>query len=1096
MSGGEGRGHPREPEGSGWIGWFASNSVAANLVMFLMVLGGLLTLPQIPQLEFPDIEVDIISTAVPYPGAAPEEVEEGVCIRIEEELEGVSDIEELTSTAAEGACNVSAELITGANASEALDDVKARVDAIDTFPEDAETPIVEQITVRRGAIDLALSGDLPERALKEIASRVRDELAALPEVTQVEVAGARSYEVAIEVSEAALRRWGLRFDDVADAVRRSSVDLPGGSIKTDGGEVLLRTKGQAYWGPEFEQIVVRTRPDGTRVLLRDVAEVVDGFEDESRSLAFDDEPAVMVRVFRIGDQDLLEIVDAVGRYVDEASLPAGVSLTVWRDGSVPLRGRIDTMVRNGRAGFLLVFIVLALFLRFRLAFWVALGVPIAFFGAIWALPLVGITINVISLFAFILVLGILVDDAIVVGENIYTHQRNHEDPLSAAIAGTREVGVPVVFGVLTTVAAFMPLILVEGTMGQIFGVIGLVVILCLAASLVEALFILPAHLGHGIPADAPGRTRAGGRWTRFQDRFASGLENVIAGPYRRSLAWALSWRYLTLALGISALICTMAVVASGRLRFSFFPSLQADFVIASLTMAQGTPFEVTVEAVEEIAAAGRRLQAELDQERGEGRGSLVQHALVSVGDHPTQNSNQNPSNAGRGTASAGHLGEVTLELVPAEERDVSTEEIAQRWRDLVPPIPGQEELVFQSSFFSAGEAVNVRLRGPNVEELEAAADRVKDLLAGYTGVYDITDSFRAGKREAKLQIRPAGEALGVTQRDLARQVRQAFYGEEAQRVQRGRDDVAVMVRYPADSRRSLGDLENLRIRTANGGEVPFHTVAEVEMGRGYSTIRRTNRQRIVSVTAEVDRTVITGNEVLAQITAGPLQEIVGDYEGMSFFFAGAQEEQRRALGGLARWFVVALFAIYALLAVPLRSYVQPLLIMSVIPFGTVGAILGHLLMAAFKPGFGLSFMSVMGIVALTGVVVNGSLVLIYSLNAYVARGVPLVEAVARASEGRFRPIVLTSITTFVGLTPLLLEQSLQAQFLIPMATSLAFGVLMATLITLFLLPSGILVLDDLRSLPARIRGWRARRRAGGFEGGEGEAIQVPVGGGR
>ncbi|MDJ0789252.1 MAG: efflux RND transporter permease subunit, partial [Myxococcota bacterium] len=771
------------------------------------------------------------------------------------------------------------------------------------------------------------------------------------------------------------------------------------------------------------------------------------------------------------------------------------SLTTWDDDARVLRGRIDTLVRNARSGLLLVLLSLALFLKPRLAFWVSAGIPIAFLGALWTMPAADVSLNVVSLFAFILVLGILVDDAIVVGENIYTHQRNREDPLSAAIAGTREVGVPVVFGVLTTVAAFMPLILVEGTMGQIFGVIGLVVILCLAASLVEALLILPAHLGHGIPADAPGRTRAGSGWTGFQERFASGLERLIAGPYRRGLAWALSWRYLTLALGVSALICTLAVVASGRLRFSFFPSLQADFVIASLTMAQGTPYDVTAEAVEEIAAAGRRLQAELDAEWGGDR-SLIQHALVSIGDHPTQNSNQNPGNAGQQTASAGHLGEVTLELVPAEERAISTEEIAQRWRELVPPIPGQEELVFQSSFFSAGEAVNVRLRGPNVDELEAAADRVKALLAGYTGVYDITDSFRAGKREAKLTIRPAGEALGVTQRDLARQVRQAFYGEEAQRVQRGRDDVAVMVRYPAHSRRSLGDLENLRIRTAAGSEVPFYTVAAVEMGRGYSTIRRTNRQRIVSVTAEVDRTLITGNEVLAQITAGPLQEIVGDYEGMSFFFAGAQEEQRRALGGLARWFVVALFAIYALLAVPLRSYVQPLLIMSVIPFGTVGAILGHLLMAAFKPGFGLSFMSVMGIVALTGVVVNGSLVLIYSLNGHVARGVPLPEAVARASEGRFRPIVLTSITTFVGLTPLLLEQSLQAQFLIPMATSLAFGVLLATLITLFLLPAGILVLDDFSDLPARIRGWRARRRAGGFEGAEGEAIQVPVGGGR
>ena len=1082
----------------GAVAWFARNPVAANLLMLLLVVGGLTTLPRVPQKEFPDIDVDVITVAVEYPGAAPEEVEEGVCVRIEEELDGVEGIEKLTSSSAEGACAVSAELLSGADPSQALDDVKSRVDALDTLPEEAEQPVIERVTIRRSVIDVALSGPLDERSLKELADRVRDEVAALPSVTQVEVAGVRPYEIAVEVSEAALRRHGLGFEQVADAVRRSSLDLPGGSIKTPGGEILLRTKGQAYWGREFERLVLLTRADGTRVELGDVARVVDGFEDTDQSTTFDGEPAVIVQVSRVGDQDVLEIVDQVKAYVAaaQARLPEGVRITVWRDRSVELRGRIDTMVRNGRAGFLLVLGVLALFLRARLAFWVSLGIPIAFAGAVWTLPLFDISIDVISLFAFILVLGILVDDAIVVGENVYTLQQRGVPRLEAAITGAQEVTVPVVFGVLTTVAAFAPMLLVEGTMGQIFGVMATVVMACLVFSVVESQFVLPAHLGHGresgedeaTPARAPGFV---GHWRAFQERIASALERLVKGPYRRLLEQTLAWRYLALTCAVSLLLVTVSVVASGRMRFSFFPAIQANYVTAALTMPQGTPAAATQEAVAQVAESAQRLRAELDRERGGDGPSLVRHVLTAVGEQPTKAAqNQGPPSSTR-ASDGSHLGEVALELAPAEEREITAEQVAQRWRELTGPVTDAEELLFLSSIFSAGEEINVQLQGPDIEDLRAAADRVKVRLGAYPGVIDIADSFRAGKQEVKLAILPGAEGLGLSLQDLGRQVRQAFYGEEAQRVQRGRHDVKVMVRYPEDERGSLGDLENLRVRTADGTEVPFATVARAELGRGFSTIRRADRQRVINVTADVDRSQVTADQVLADLELETLPDVVGDYPGMSYRFEGIQREQRRAMGGLLGWAMVALFAIYALLAVPLRSYVQPLLIMSVIPFGVVGAIGGHLL-----TGRDLSFMSVVGIVALTGVVVNASLVLVYSLNRRLDAGQALREALVDSGLARFRPILLTSLTTFAGLTPLLLERSVQAQFLIPMATSLGFGVLFATVITLLVLPAGILILDDTRRLPARLRARAGRRReARAPDRAGGDAARLPAGGG-
>ena len=1044
------------------IAWFAENHVAANLLMLMLIAGGLVALPAIQQKTFPDIDVDIVQIGVPYLGAAPEEVEEGVCIRIEEAIHGIEGIEEITSSSAEGACGVTAELIEGYPVDRALSEIKNAVDSISTFPIETEKPVVNHLAVKRDAVQIALSGNGSEDTLKVLGERLRDDLAALPGITQVELSNAREYEISVEVSEKSLRRYGLTFDQIVASVREGSLDRPGGSIKTTGGEVLLRTKGQAYTGEDFEELVVLTREDGTRLLLGEVANVVDGFEDEDKHATFDGKPAVLVKVYRVGDQKVLELVERAKNHVEQATtrLPAGVEATVWQDRSQALRDRLDILIRNGRAGFILVFVVLALFLRLRLAVWVSLGVPLSFMGALALFPPLGISIDVISLFAFILVLGLLVDDAIVVGENVHRHQESHEASLPAAIAGAQEVAVPVVFGVLTTVAAFVPLILAPGTMGQIFGTIGMVVICCLVFSLVESQFVLPAHLGHmkvgATETISSGRSQLVRTWLRVQNFFATSLERIANEAYRPALERALEWRYTTLATGLGMLFLVVSVIAAGVLKFSFFPFVEADYVSARLAMPPGTPVEVTAAAVREVEAAAHRVKLQLDQEYSVDGGSIVKHFLASVGAQPS--SRGNPTSVA-GSPVSSHLGEVTIELVGGDLRPLPAREIVQRWREETPPIADASELTFTAALFSAGDPINVQLQSSDVEQLERAADELKAHLAKYPGVFDIGDSFEGGKQEIQLDILPAAEALGLSLDDLASQVRQAFYGAEAQRIQRGRDDVRVMIRYPKAERRSLADLDNMRIRTPAGGEVPFYAVAEARTGLGFATIKRANRQRIINVTADVDLSEGNANEILAILEQGFLGRLVLEHPGLRYSLEGEQREQAETAAALRRNYAMALVLIYALLAVPLRSYAQPLLIMAVIPFGAVGAILGHLML-----GMNLSMMSVFGVVALSGVVVNSSLVLVHYVNQKREQGDEVVEAVCAAGLARFRPIVLTSITTFAGLTPLLLERSMGSAFLKPMATSLGFGVVFATLVSLFLLPSAYLILEDLREL--------------------------------
>jgi multidrug efflux pump subunit AcrB len=1050
------------------VAWFAKNHVAANLLMALLVVGGLFTVPQIKQEIFPEISLPVVSVSVAYPGASPEEVEQAICVRIEHELRGLQGVKHIHSNASEGSGSVSVELLAGEDVRRRIDDIRTRVDSITTFPREARKPLIQQADVRFQVLDVAISGSVDEHTLRRLGERARDEISAIDGISDVELVWARPYEIAIEISRDDLERYDFTFDDVAHAIQRSSLDLPGGSIKTEGGEILLRTKGQAYQRAEFESLPLRTLPDGTRLTLGDVARVVDGFEESDRVALFDGEPAVLVQVYRVGQQSALEISRSVSDYLAEASerLPAGVHFTLAQDDARVLRDRLETLVGNGRSGFVLVVLVLALFLRLRLALWVSLGIPISFLGALWLMPVLDVSINLVSLMAFIVVLGIVVDDAIIVGENVHTHQTSSGDLLGGAIQGAIGVGTPVVFGVLTTVAAFAPMLFVSGPMGRVARVIPLIVVVCLLFSLLESLFILPAHLGHGWRLDTEPRMAVSRRWRAFQDGIAQGLHRFIEQRYRPALVRATEWRYLTAASAIALLLLTGALIGGGWIKFTFQPAVENDVAVAYVTMPQGTPVGVTRAAVQQLTraaeevAAGAELSGEVEPER-----SVFAHVSVSVGHQPYKlKQASGPSSFAEALRSGSHLGEIQLEVIAASERRVNVTELTRRWREATGEVVGADELSFSSELIGRAWPIHVELRGRDLDELRAGAEQLRASLQQYPGVIDLADSFRGGMRELEIEIRPSAEALGLSVSDLGRQVRQAFWGHEAQRIQRGQDDVPVMLRYPPNERRSLAGLERMRIRAADGSAVPFSAVAHATLGEGYATIRRVDRQRVVTVTADVDPAVANANEVVAALKRRDLPEILASFPGVDFSFEGEQREQTEFLASLARGWAIALLAIYALLAVPLRSYAQPLIIMSAIPFGLVGAAWGHLLL-----GYDFSMMSVIGLVALSGVVVNDSLVLVDRVNQQRGQGACLHEALVDAGTARFRAILLTSLTTFAGLTPLMLESSMQARMLIPMGISLAFGVIFATLITLLLVPCTYLILEDVAGALSSLR---------------------------
>ena len=866
------------------IRWFAQNGVAANLLAGIVMLAGLFVAANIKLELFPQLELDLVQIRVPYPGAAPEEVESGIVELIEDRIQDVEGIKKITATATEGFASLLIEVARGYDAGAVNDRIKLRVDAIDNFPTEAEEPLVEELLIRNEVISLAICGDTEPRTLKAIAELIRDELANQEQISQVDIMGIAAFEISVNVSERALRRYALSFDDVVQAIRRSSVDIPGGSIKSIGGEILLRTSGKAYSGAAFEALPLITTQDGAVVRVRDVAEVVDGFVDEPLITEFNGQRAVLLRIFAVGDQNALDVAERVQHFAEsiEQQLPAGVQVEPFRDFTYYLKGRLQMLIENGLYGLLLVFLILTLFLRPSLAFFVMLGIPISFLGALLLLEPLGISINLASLFGFILVLGIVVDDAIIVGESVFTQFQRHGGPgVAASVAGTHKVSIPVTFAVLTTIVAFLPILTIPGFLGKFFFPIPVVVIATLIWSLIESKLVLPYHLtlcrvgGHD-------RERLG--WLRRQQRrIADALERFVEQRYRPVLNWAIHFRYATVALFVGLLMIMFGMLAGKHIPFVFFPEVPSDYIVAKLVMPEGTPIELTSRAIDQMQRGLDQLSEETEQQ---GFGQPFQNAVVTLGGQPFEGSG-GPLGATSGAAQA-NLAEIAVELVKSEARAgggaiaaLSAPNLANRWRELIGPIAGSKELSFSANAAGGvGMPIDIQLSGHDFEQLRAAADKVKAQLATYEGLFDIQDNYSSGKREIQLQIKPAAHALGLRQSDLGRQVRAAFYGVEAQRLQRGRDDIRVMVRYPPEERRSVHNLEELRIRTAGGEAVPFAAVADLNITDGYSAITRVDRRRVINITADADKAVAQLDLIKADLkgrdylfAAGPLREL-------------------------------------------------------------------------------------------------------------------------------------------------------------------------------------------------------------------------------
>ena len=1025
----------------GLISWFSRNPVAANLVMVLVFFAGAISLATISKEMFPRSERNMISISVPYPGAAPVEVEKGVILPMESVLEGLQGIKKITSGADRDYGRIYLEIEASEDINDVLTQVENRIDSIVDLPDDMEKPTIKKLDSNIWAIGVVVYGELTKPERKALGDQVYDEVLALPEVKDLNLYGAGTYEISIEVKEDRLRELNLTLSEVANAVRVSSLDLPAGIIRSEAGNVLIRTEGKAYVGQDFENIVLRSQVDGTQLLLSDVAEVRDGFTDTIFLNHFDRETAITLAISSLEGQNVLAISEAIHRYVDKKrdTLPKGLSITTFNDLAYDLQGRLDMMSENLVLGGILVALVLGLFLNLKVAFWVILGIPVSFAGAFWLMPMGAVTVNVLSLFAFIMVLGIVVDDAIVIGESVFSEAKSdfqqkrdageipdggYEASVETVVAGAQRVAIPSTIGVLTTMAAFFPIIFIGGSYGGITSSIGIVVILCLTFSLIESKLILPAHLvglKFGQPANESVSFVRG-----IQSKVSQGLKYFIDNIYGVWLRRALRNRYITLAGFLGALIIALGAVGSGIARFEFFPMVPGDGVQAEIIMQDGASVESmldTIAVVEDaIFAVDEKYRLENPGETG-----LVENVAFFVISDVTAN--------------------FRVVLTRSEFRTLSATEIERLWRDEVGLLPDVRKQKYSSGQGPSGAKISLSLSGSDPEELTLAGMDLQQELSTFPGVYDIYNSQGSGSKEVLINLKPYASQIGITLSDVARQVRQAFYGEEAQRIQRDSDTVKVMVRYPYDERRSILTLENMHIRAGNGEAVAIGEVAEISLGVGLTAIDRLDRKRTVTVTAEVEADKIQSGDVVKDVTTNFVPQLLERYPSVSFRLSGGTQEQNEYYGKMAVGFLAALFMIYGLLAVPLRSYIQPVVIMSVIPFGFIGAVIGHMVFSV-----SINILSVFGIIALAGVVVNDSLILVEFANRGRKDNLSLEDAIVSAGKKRFRAILLTTLTTFVGLLPLLFETSAQAQFVIPMALSLSFGILFASTITLVLIP--------------------------------------------
>ncbi len=1044
-------------EARGVFSWMAHNSVAANLIMALMIVGGLLTLPSIKQEVFPEVTLDQVTVSVPYPGAGPEEVEQGVVLAIEEAIRGIEGIKEIRSTASEGVGQISAELHTNADDDRVLNDIKGAVDRITSFPRDAEEPTVSLLTPLREVVSVILHGDVPPEQLRTAAEEVREELLNREDITQVQIEGLPAPQMTIAVPMESLRRHNVTLQRIASAVGNASVDLPGGAIETPTGEILLRTTEERRTIEEFQNIAVVAGDAGSRITVGDLGAVYVDYTEQDMEAYYNGERAARITVFRVGEETPLEISAAVQEYTQEKRrrLPDKLKLELWDDSSEIFAERIGLLLKNGLFGLFFVLLILGLFLKLHHAFWVTVGMAASFCGSFLFMPALGVSINMISLFAFILVLGIVVDDAIVVGESIFNQRRGGKGPFASAIDGVREVAVPVCFSVLTTVVAFAPILFVPGVMGKLFANIPLIVIPILLLSLFESLFILPSHLAHHEKEPKKGPLA----WLNHQqDKVARGLEWWIENWYVPRLRKIVTHRVLTLTFAAAVLIVALGLVGGGIIKFMFFPRIEGDVVTASIELPFGSSLEQTRAVMDRVMNSARAVRDSIEE--AEGR-SVVKGIYSEIG-------NQRVGGGPRGSRSVGaaNIGYITMQLVAPGNRDISSRGFSGIWRRKTGEIAGVERLAFEFSIGpSGGAALAVELSHADNDVLREAAERLAARMGEYSGVFDIDDGYQQGKVQLDLRLRPGARALGITEGDLGRQVRAAYFGIEATRQQRGRDEMRVYVRLPREQRRSEHSLNQMIIQTQRGGEVPLEQAAFISRGRSYTAINRENGRRVATVTADVNPSITNAEQVFGNIVEKAIPMLTRDYPGLSYERAGQQQQLQESLGALGRGLLIALLVMYGLMAIVFQSYLQPLIVMSAIPFGIVGAFLGHLIM-----GYQLSLISLLGLVALAGVVVNDSLVLIAAINDNRKEGMEPLEAVIAGGHRRFRPVLLTSLTTFFGLAPMIFETSLQARFLIPMALSLGFGVLFVTVIALMIVPSGYMAIEDLKRGLGKVKG--------------------------
>jgi len=1039
---------------NGPLAWMANNSVAANLLMMTFVVGGIMAIPRIRQEVFPSFEVDVVRVSVVYPGASPSEVEQGILLAAEDAIRGLDGIKKVTSSAIENVGSVMAELQSDVDGNKVLQDVKNEIDRITSFPEEAEVPLVSLVVVHRPVVSVIFYGDVDEATLRSLAESAKSEIALDRRITLAEVSGARPLEISIEVPQEKLREHNLTLGAVAAQVRRTSVELGGGGVKTPGGERLVRVDERRDFGSEFADIPIISNADGAQLLLQDIAEIKDAFADVDQETLYNGKRAITLTVYQVGEEDPVSVSAAAHEFVEKLNrrLPSTVKTAVVHDRSDIYRDRMTLLIRNAVLGLMLVMLVLGLFLEVRLAFWVMLGIPISFIGCLLFLPYMGVSLNMVSLFAFIIATGIVVDDAIVVGESIYYERERGRSGLTAAVRGVRLVSVPVVFAILTNIIAFMPLLFVPGIMGQLWRDIPMVIIIIFVISLVESLVILPAHLAHQRAQSESWLWRV----VEAPQRFLGKRLNIfVEKMYKPFVKFTLCYRYVTVAIGVAVLIITVGYVKGGRIPFRFFPKVESDQVTATITMPYGTPFANTHQVTERLR---RSAEAVLQEYGGT---NIVQGIYTSVGSLPGEKGPFAKNSSG-----GGHIAAVEVNLVPLDQRDITAAEFTKLWRKKSGPVPGAT-LTFKFNIGpSTGSPIDIELSHPNNDVLESVAEYIAKELEKYEGVVEIDDGIELGKEQFTFKLKPVASSMGISSIDFAQQVRYAFYGAEVLRQQRGQDEIKVFVRLPESERRAEDDITSLILRAPGGQEIPIYEAAEIRRGRSYQEIKRVEGRRTINVTAELESPKYTPGKIVADLKTGLLPKLRADYPSLSYSLEGEQREQRESMGGIRKGFLVALFALFALLAIIFKSYVQSIIVLMAIPFGIVGAIGGHILM-----GFGMSIVSMMGIVALAGIVINDNILLISTVNEYRNAGMTAWEAAFQSPTRRFRPVLLTSVTTFLGLTPMIFETSVQARFMIPMAISLGFGILFATFITLVLVPSLYLISEDIRGLSARLKSY-------------------------